>query len=82
MIFKLFGLGFSEYSKDRFNVFDAFIVLMSYVDALMPAGNEKLKIKMKIETFLEKNSRKIKRQYTILQVIEIFEEKDLFNYDK
>lgn len=30
---------------------------------------------MKIETFLEKNSRKIKKEYTILQVIEVFEEK-------
>jgi hypothetical protein len=44
LIFKLFGLGFKEYSKDKFNTFDAFIVLMSYVDALMPAGNEKLKV--------------------------------------
>ena len=44
MIFKLLGLGFKEYGNDKFNIFDAFIVLMSYVDALMPAGNEKLKV--------------------------------------
>jgi hypothetical protein len=44
-------------------------------------GNEKLKIKMKIETFLEKKSKKIKKEYTILEVIEVFEEKNLFNYN-
>ncbi len=44
-------------------------------------GNEKLKIKMKIETFLEKKSKKIKKEYTILEVIEAFEEKNLFNYN-
>lgn len=44
-------------------------------------GNEKLKVKMKIETFLEKKSKKIKKEYTILEVIEVFEEKNLFNYN-
>ena len=60
--------------KDFFNKYTQNIIKLG--------GNEKLKIKMKIETFLEKNSRKIKRQYTILEVIEIFEEKNLFNYAK
>jgi hypothetical protein len=44
-------------------------------------GNEKLKVKMKIETFLEKRSNEIKKEYTILEVIEVFEEKNLFNYN-
>ena len=60
--------------KDFFNKYTQNIIKLG--------GNKKLKIKMKIETFLEKNSRKIKRQYTILEVIEIFEEKNLFNYAK
>ena len=36
---------------------------------------------MKIETFLEKRSNEIKKEYTILEVIEVFEEKNLFNYN-
>lgn len=40
-------------------------------------GNEKLKIKMKIETFLEKN--KIKKEYTVLKIIEIIPDRNLFN---
>lgn len=43
-------------------------------------GNEKLKIRMKIESFLEKRSGKIKKEYTILEVMEIFEQKNLFNF--
>lgn len=43
-------------------------------------GNEKLKVRMKIETFLEKGTNKIKKEYTILEVKEVFEEKNLFNY--
>jgi hypothetical protein len=44
-------------------------------------GNEKIKVRMKIDTFLEKKSKKIiiKKEYTILEVIEVFEEKNLFN---
>lgn len=41
-------------------------------------GKEKLKIKMKIQTFLEGN--KIKKEYTILKVIEKLQDRDLFNY--
>ena len=39
-------------------------------------GNEKLKIRMKIDTFLEKN--KIKKEYTILEIIEKIPDNNLF----
>jgi voltage-dependent calcium channel T type alpha-1G len=32
MLIKLFGYGFVKYSKDKFNLFDSFVVLMSFVD--------------------------------------------------
>jgi hypothetical protein len=32
MIIKLFGLGVKEYSRDGFNLFDAFIVALSIID--------------------------------------------------
>eukprot|EP01065_Artemidia_motanka_P036316 TRINITY_DN4422_c0_g2_i1.p1 TRINITY_DN4422_c0_g2~~TRINITY_DN4422_c0_g2_i1.p1 ORF type:complete len:2025 (+),score=759.03 TRINITY_DN4422_c0_g2_i1:77-6151(+) len=32
---KLFGLGWSEFSRDRFNLFDAFVVLMSLLDIVI-----------------------------------------------
>jgi len=35
MIIKLFGLGLVEYARDRFNLFDAFIVIISIVDNVM-----------------------------------------------
>jgi hypothetical protein len=41
-------------------------------------GNEKLKIRMKIETFLENN--KIKKEYTILEIIEKIPDRTLFNW--
>ena len=44
MIFKLVGLGFTKYTDDKFNVFDAFIVLMSFVDAFTAGTNPKLKV--------------------------------------
>ncbi len=34
MILKLFGLGLREYSRDRFNVFDAFVVSMSVLETI------------------------------------------------
>jgi hypothetical protein len=41
-------------------------------------GNENLKIKMKVETFLQGN--KVKKEYTILKVVEKIPDKNLFNY--
>jgi len=41
-------------------------------------GNENLKIKMKVETFLQGN--KVKKEYTILKVIERIPDRNLFNY--
>jgi hypothetical protein len=35
MIIKLIGLGFKEYGRDRFNLFDAFIVIISIVENVM-----------------------------------------------
>lgn len=35
MIIKLAGLGIKEYVRDRFNLFDAFIVMMSVVENIM-----------------------------------------------
>jgi hypothetical protein len=41
-------------------------------------GNENLRIKMKIETFLQGN--KIKKEYTVLRVIDKIPDINLFNY--
>lgn len=35
MLLKLAGLGLKEYVRDKFNLFDAFIVIMSMVDNIM-----------------------------------------------
>lgn len=35
MIIKLFGLGFREYCRDQFNIFDAVIVVLSIVDLIV-----------------------------------------------
>ena len=43
-------------------------------------GNEKLKIKMRIETFLEAD--KIKKEYSILKIIEKIPDKNLFNWQE
>ena len=37
MIIKLVGIGFREYARDSFNLFDAFIVVMSLVDMIVSA---------------------------------------------
>lgn len=36
MVLKLYGLGCAEYVSDNFNNFDAFIVIMSYVELVVP----------------------------------------------
>ena len=35
MVIKLIGLGVKEYARDRFNLFDAFIVTASFVDMIV-----------------------------------------------
>ena len=35
LIIKLFGLGCKIYAEDRFNLFDAFIVLLSNIDIIL-----------------------------------------------
>ena len=35
MVIKLFGLGFKDYAKDSFNLFDALIVVLSIVDMIL-----------------------------------------------
>ena len=39
MIIKLIALGCEVYSRDGFNLFDAFIVVMSYVDLASPGSS-------------------------------------------
>lgn len=38
MIIKLFGLGFKEYTRDSFNIFDALIVVLSMIDLVYSAS--------------------------------------------
>jgi hypothetical protein len=35
MIIKFIGLGFREYARDKFNLFDCFIVVMSTIESVM-----------------------------------------------
>ena len=43
MVIKLFGLGFKEYAKDSFNLFDAIVVALSLIElVLVNAGVEEL----------------------------------------
>lgn len=37
MVFKLLGLGFKEYARDRFNLFDAFLVIVSMIELIVSA---------------------------------------------
>lgn len=38
MVIKLIGLGFREYTRDSFNIFDAIIVVLSIVDLILSAS--------------------------------------------
>ena len=38
MVSKVIGMGFEEYSKDRFNMFDATVVILSIVELALSAG--------------------------------------------
>ena len=38
MVTKVIGMGFEEYAKDRFNLFDAAVVIMSIVELALSAG--------------------------------------------
>lgn len=44
MIVKMSGFGFKKYYSDAFNIFDCFIVVMSYVELLMPGDNSSLSV--------------------------------------
>ena len=35
MVIKLFGLGFKEYAKDTFNIFDAVVVALSMIELVL-----------------------------------------------
>ena len=39
MVIKLIGLGFREYSRDSFNIFDAIVVVLSIVDMIITASS-------------------------------------------
>ncbi len=43
-------------------------------------GNEKLRIRMKIDSFLEGN--KVRKKYTILKITEKIQERNLFNWQE
>lgn len=44
MVMKLTGFGCKKYLQDNFNIFDAFIVTMSYVELLMPGDASSLSV--------------------------------------
>ena len=44
MILKLIGFGFRKYVADGFNIFDAFIVIMSYVELFIPGDDSSLSV--------------------------------------
>lgn len=40
MVIKLIGLGFREYSRDSFNIFDAIVVILSIVDIVITVSTD------------------------------------------
>jgi len=36
---KVIGFGFKEFVKDKFNIFDAFIVIISFIEILLASGS-------------------------------------------
>ena len=40
MVIKLIGLGFREYSRDSFNIFDAVVVILSIVDIVITVSTD------------------------------------------
>ena len=40
MVIKLIGLGFREYSRDSFNIFDAIVVILSIVDIVITSASD------------------------------------------
>ena len=39
LIVKIIGFGWKEFVKDKFNIFDAFIVLISFIEIILVSGN-------------------------------------------
>jgi hypothetical protein len=39
VIFKFFGLGLRLFVQDKFNVFDAFVVVVSFIEIIMASGS-------------------------------------------
>lgn len=39
VIVKIIGLGLKEFVKDKFNIFDVFIVLISFIEVILVSGN-------------------------------------------
>lgn len=44
MILKMLGFGCKKYVADNFNIFDCFIVIMSYVELIMPDSDSSLSV--------------------------------------
>ena len=40
MVIKLIGLGFREYARDSFNIFDAVVVILSIVDIVITSASD------------------------------------------
>ena len=66
MLIKLLGLGFSDYAKDNFNLFDAFIVIMSYVEIFLPGEDSSLSV---LRAFRLLRIFKIIKSWTTLKVL-------------
>jgi len=44
MVIKMIGYGLPKYAKDNFNIFDCFIVCMSFVELIMPDSDSSLSV--------------------------------------
>jgi hypothetical protein len=44
MVIKMIGFGLPAYAKDNFNIFDCFIVCMSFVELIMPDSDSSLSV--------------------------------------
>jgi hypothetical protein len=44
MVIKMVGFGLKKYADDNFNIFDCFIVCMSFVELVMPDSDSSLSV--------------------------------------
>ena len=60
MVIKILGLGVKEYARDSYNLFDAFIVVISFIDMIV------------IATVAEENSRITLTAFRGIRLLRIF----------